>query len=338
MLVAFNWRLSSDELKHIQQSLPDVEHRFDVAPLHAEPLTAWERAIDSNDLVPLLNDAEVLVALGVVPFDVFRQADSLRFVTSLEHGVNWLPFDLLRQRGVQVTNVRGARDVIVAEQAFALLLGCARRLIDDARAVREARYQQNWAAGQLAVELRGETLAIIGLGGIGRQIARRAKAFDMHVLGVRRDPRPTEDADEVFGPADLQDVLSRARFVILVPALTPATYEMMNDVTLRWMRPDAYLVNVGRAALVHEGALYRALTDGGIAGYATDVWWDYGHTHFGVPSRLAVHELPNVIGTGDRSINVAGDWRRVLDIGLDNVRGFIDGRPLARLIDLASQY
>jgi phosphoglycerate dehydrogenase-like enzyme len=338
MKAAFNWKLSANELAQIERAVPEIERQAQLAGPEEGMLTAWERRLEPDDLLPLVTNSEILVALSMIPRDVFRIAESLRFVSSLEHGVNWLPFDLLEARGVQVANARGARDAVVAEQAFALLLACAKRLIEDTHAVREVRFQQNWSQGQMDSRLAGEKIGIVGLGGIGREIAHRAKAFDMRVLGVRRDPLPVVGVDEVFAAEGLGAVLARSKFVVLVAPYTPLTRRLMNEDTLRSMRPDAYLINMARAALVDERAIHRALTDGWIAGYATDVWWDYGHTHFGVPSRLGVHQLSNVIGTGDRSINVPGDWERVLEIGLDNVRTFLDGRPLTRLVNLPAGY
>jgi phosphoglycerate dehydrogenase-like enzyme len=338
MKAALNWRISPSELAEVERVLPEVERLAAYAGAAEESLTASERRLDPQDLIPLVAKAEILIALSMVPREVFMAAKELRFVSSLEHGVNWLPFDLLQERRVQVANTRGSRDTVVAEQAFALILACAKRLIEDAQAVREVRFQQNWAEGQMASRLAGETLGIVGLGGIGRQIAKRAKAFDMRILGVRRDPGPVDGVDEVFGIDGLSNLLSQSKFVVLVAPFTPRTRRLMNQTTLRSMRPDAYLINLARAALVDERALHAALRERRIAGYASDVWWDYGHTHFGVPSRLEVHRLDNVIGTGNRSINVPGDWDRVLEFGLDNVRRFLDGEAPTRLVDLSAGY
>jgi phosphoglycerate dehydrogenase-like enzyme len=338
MVAAFNWRLSRTEVELIHSMLPSLDVAADRADAQENQLTAPERTLDADDLIPLVRDAEILVALSVVPRDVFTLATELRFVSSLEHGVNWLPFDLLQERGIRVANARGAHDRVVAEQAWALLLASAKRLIDDCRAVREVRHQQNGAPGQLAVELYGETLAIIGVGGIGREIAIRAKAFGMHVLGVRRSASTSADVDETFSISEFDKVLPRARFVVLAAPLTPTTRRLVNETSLRLMRSDATIINVARAALVDEPALHRALSEHRIAGYASDVWWDYGHTHFGVPSKLGIHLMPNVIGTGDRSVNVAGEFEKTLRIGIENVREFVNERPLTRLVNLEAGY
>jgi phosphoglycerate dehydrogenase-like enzyme len=335
---AFNWRLSLTELELIHSMLPGLRVTAYQADAAEDQLTAWERRLDPDEVIPLVGAAKVLVALSVVPRDVFRLAAELRFVSSLEHGVNWLPFDLLQERDIQVANARGAHDRVVAEQAWALILASAKRLVDDFRAVGEARHQQNGSPGQLAVELYGETLAIIGLGGIGREIAIRGKAFGMHVIGVRRSASPSPDVDETFGLSGLNTVLPRARFVVLAAPLTPVTRRLVNETNLSLMRPDAFIVNVGRAGLVDERALNRALLEHRIAGYGTDVWWDYGHTHFGVPSKSGLHLLPNVIGTGDRSTNVAGQFEKTLRIGLENVQEFLNDRPLTRLVNLEAGY
>jgi phosphoglycerate dehydrogenase-like enzyme len=294
--------------------------------------------LSPEETIELVSDVEILLAHSRVPREVIEAAPNLRFFSSLEHGVNWLPFDLLKARRIRVANARGARTHAVAEQAWALLLACAKRIVIDHRAVEEARFQFNWEPGQVAVELHGETLGIVGLGEIGSSIAQIGKAFGMEVLAVRRKPGPSPGVDQVVGPERLLEVLARARFVVLATPLTSQTRALMNENTLRAMRPDAFLINIGRAALVDEGAILRSLMEGWIAGYASDVWWDYGHTHFGVPSRLGVHRLPNVIGTGDRASNVAGDWEHGLRLGLDNVAAFVQGRPIDRIVDLDQGY
>jgi phosphoglycerate dehydrogenase-like enzyme len=338
MQVAFNWRLSGPEFELIHSTLPNLEVAAQRAEAPDDQLPATERKLDVDDLSSLVRAADILVALSSVHSDVFRRATQLRFVSSLAHGVNWLPFDLLQERGIRVANARGAQDRVVAEQAWALLLACAKGLSEASRAVREGRFQQDWVPGQLGIGLYGETLAIVGVGGIGREIAQRAKAFGMHVLGVRRSPSPSADVDETFGFSELDQVLARARFVVLAAPLTHLTRRLMNETSLQAMRSDAFLINVCRAALVDERALHRALSEHRIAGYASDVWWDYGHTHFGVPSKQGVHLLPNVIGTGDRSSHVPGQFDKALRLALENVQAFLSEQPMIREVDLEAEY
>jgi len=161
-------------------------------------------------------------------------------------------------------------------------------------------------------ELAGKTLGILGYGRIGQCVARRALAFDMSVRAIRQSAaRPDGHGLEFLGGPDaLGDVLSRADYLAITLPLTPATRGLIGDRELRLMKRSAVLVNVARAEIVDEDALYRALAEQAIAGAALDVWYRYpagaGPTF---PSRRPFHELANVLMTP----HVAGWTEGTLD-------------------------
>jgi hypothetical protein len=149
-------------------------------------------------------------------------------------------------------------------------------------------------------ELAGRTLGIVGYGRIGHAVARRARAFDMTVCAIRRDPARSADEDLALlgGPDRLDDVLRRSDYVALTLSLDASSRGLLGERELRLMKPSAFLINVARAEIVNEDALHRALAEGWIAGAALDVWYRYpaaaGPT---VPAHRPFHELRNVLMT-----------------------------------------
>jgi phosphoglycerate dehydrogenase-like enzyme len=171
-----------------------------------------------------------------------------------------------------LASAAGVNARAVAEHAIGLILALARRLPE----ARDNQARAHWRGmiGDLSRredELGGKTLAIIGLGRIGGRLARLAKAFDMTVIGFRRDPSlGTGDADAVHALTELKDQLPKADFVALTCPLTPETAHVINADTLGVMRKSAYLINTARGGCVDEAALIAALNDGRIAGAALD--------------------------------------------------------------------
>jgi phosphoglycerate dehydrogenase-like enzyme len=185
---------------------------------------------------------------------------------------------------------------------------------------------------------------VVGYGGLGQQVGARAAAFGLRVLAVRRDPSlPSPHADRVVGPDALLDVLAQSDFVVLCLPVTDGTRGMIDAEALRAMPAGSFLINVARAELIEEPPLYEALTSGRLAGFASDVWWDYAGAlpsgqHFPVPSRLGVHRLPNVVGAGDQAANTFASRDRMIARGIENVSEFASGRQPARLVDIGRGY
>ena len=181
-------------------------------------------------------------------------------------------------------------------------------------------------------DLRGRVMGIVGYGRIGRETARLARAIGMRAMATKRTPDPEmarQDGLEWLGGADdLDYLLERADFVAVCAPLAPETQGLIGAAQFARMRPDAYLINVGRGPIVDEEALYTALRDRRIAGAAIDVWYDYPPDGHGRPSRFPFEELDNVVMTP----HVAG-WtedtvRRRVAVMADNIRRVAAGeRP-----------
>ena len=176
------------------------------------------------------------------------------------------------------------------------------------------------------------------------EIARRARAFDMRVVGVRRNrDLPCAHADSVHGRDELPALLSEADYVVLAAPLTPDTRNLIGAAELGAMKPSAYLINIARGHLVDEVPLHAALTSGRLAGFASDVWWHYPYGkppthHFPVPSRTGLHRLPNVLPTGDQAANVIELKDVEIDMATESVAAFLRGETVPREIDLVVGY
>jgi phosphoglycerate dehydrogenase-like enzyme len=298
--------------------------------------TTWT----TDELVELAGDADVIVCVRLDEA-VARAARKLKLVQKTGAGVDAIPFDALGE-GVVVANTSGSNAVRVAEGAVALVLALAKHVVR-----RHARFPHVDDADRRGVELRGKTAGILGLGHIGVEVARRLAAFDMRLLALKR--HPTEpvpvplDLAFLGGPEDLDHLLHASDFVIVTVPLTPETRGLIGDRELRAMRPTAFLVNVARAAIIHEAALYRALTEGWIAGAGLDVWWpphwwDARWHPAGMTPKYPIWTLPNVIATPHNVGATDAPSDAALRIIAENIRRLADGRSPINQVDRHLQY
>lgn len=227
---------------------------------------------DRADLDRRAHEADIVVVSGMWHNGLIEAATKLRFVQSISSGTDQYDKAALAARGIRLASAAGVNARAVAEHAMGLILALARRLPEG----RDNQTARHWRGmiGDLAHredELGGKTLAIVGLGRIGGRLARLAKAFDMAVIGFRRDPsQGAGEADSVHALAELRAHLPKADFVALTCPLTPETAHVINAETLGAMKRSAFLVNVARGGCVEEAALLAALNEGRLAGAALD--------------------------------------------------------------------
>jgi phosphoglycerate dehydrogenase-like enzyme len=228
---------------------------------------------DGAALEQRIGEADVLVISGLWRNDLLARAPRLRFIQSIGAGTDQFPRETLAEHGVRLASARGVNARAVSEHVMALILALARRLPE----ARDNQAKRLWRGmiGDLAGredELGGKTLLIVGLGQIGGRLAKLAKAFDMRVIGIRRDPRAgAGHADSVHAIAELTALLPQADFVALTCPLTPETEKLIDAAALARMKPSAYLVNAARGRVVDEPALVAALEHRQIKGAGIDV-------------------------------------------------------------------
>jgi len=251
----------------------------------------WNIVLTTKDTLNAeIADADALIvrsATKVTP-DLLDKAPRLRVVGRAGVGVDNIDLDEATRRGVLVMSTPGGNAVSVAEHTFALLLSLARQVPRLDKAMHEGKWEKSSAAG---TEVRGKTLGLIGLGRIGSEVAVRAEAFDMRVLGY--DPYISEAAARELQVelVPLERLLAESDFVSLHTAVSPATQNLINAGTLAQMKQGARLVNAARGELIDEAALAEALKSGKLAGAALDVFVEEP------PKNSPLLELANVIAT-----------------------------------------
>jgi D-3-phosphoglycerate dehydrogenase len=233
-------------------------------------------------------DALVVRSATKVTAELLEKAPRLRVVGRAGVGVDNIDLEAATRRGVLVMSTPGGNAISVAEHTFALLLALARQVPRHDAAIHAGRWEKSSAAG---TEVRGKTLGLIGLGRIGGEVARRARAFEMRVLAF--DPYISEAAarEAQVELVPLEKLLAESDFVSLHTALSPATQNLINAQTIAHMKQGARLVNAARGELVDEGALAEALKSGRLAGAALDVFVEEP------PKNSPLITLPNVIAT-----------------------------------------
>jgi glyoxylate reductase len=213
----------------------------------------------------------------------------LRLVANMAVGYNNIDVEAARRLGILVTNTPGVLTEATADLTFALLLSVARRIPEADRFTRAGRFTGWQPLLLLGAELPGKTLGIIGMGRIGRAVARRALGFGLSVLYTARHPLPAEEERALNASfASLEDVLRRADFLSLHIPYTPQTHHLLNAETLALMKAEAYLINTARGPIVDEAALVAALQAGRLRGAALDVFEDEPRIH---PALLQMEQV-----------------------------------------------
>ena len=249
----------------------------------------------------------------------------LRWFHSFSAGVDHPAFRAVLERGVLLTNSPGNSSQPIAQYVVAMMLRVAKRMDVWAEQQRERRWQPIETE-----ELTGKTVGIVGVGHIGGEIARLAKAFGMRVIGCRRRQRRLRFVDELVPPERLTDLLARSDFVVLAVPLSSQTDGLIGEAELRAMRPGAWLINVSRGQVVREEALVTALKDSRLGGACLDVFHEEP-----LPPASELWSLPNVIVTPHNSGWSPLNFERGTDLFLDNLRRYVAGRPLRNRVRMS---
>ena len=260
---------------------------------------------------------------------VLESAPALRWHHAPNAGVNNILTPKYLERDIILTNGAGVHAVPIAEFVIAYMLSYTKQL----PSLYKLQTQQRWQRGFKIEELQDKTLLIIGSGGIGQEIANRAKAFGMRIFGSRRHPQPLPNFDKVVGANEWKALLSEANYVVIATPLTRETKGMIDAEVLRSMRPDAYLMNIARGAIVDEPALLKALQENWIAGAALDTMFTEP-----LPPESPFWTLPNVFITPHCSGHSPKVKERSLALFLDNLTRDRHGKPLRNVVDKNAGY
>jgi phosphoglycerate dehydrogenase-like enzyme len=274
-----------------------------------------------------LPEAEVLLSWAV-PDAWVERAPRLRWVHVTSAGVDHLLDGALWRSDVVITNSRGVHATPMAEHVLGWLLMFARNLHLHLEYQRQRRWQRQ-EGGQLA----GSTVGVLGLGAVGREVARLCKACGARVVGMRRRPDPVPHVDRVVGPGGLREVLEASDYVVLTLPLLPSTRGLLGREQLGWMKPHAVLINVARGGLVDEAALVDALRAGRIRGAALDTFASEP-----LPADSPLWSLPNVLVSPHVAGSFQGYTDAVVELFCDNLRRYLAGEPLRNVVDRENGY
>jgi phosphoglycerate dehydrogenase-like enzyme len=292
--------------------------------------------LQNYDRVPEeIADTDIFIGWSLRP-QQFVAASKLGWIHSPAAAVHQLMFPELVRSNVLLTNSTGIHGPVVAEHAMAVLLAMAKRLPQAMQYQAKNIWSQDqlWRQRPRPREVADATVAVIGMGGIGGEFTTRAKAFGMKVLAIRENPaKGAGGADEVFSPAEVDNVLPRADYVLLCTPVTPETTGIINAERLRRMKPDAYLINVGRGPLVDEAALLQALKERRIAGAALDVFNEEP-----LPSDSPFWSLDNLLITPHTAAVTDRLWERHYRLIAENMKRFIAGERLLNEVDKGRGY
>ena len=243
----------------------------EVADLTVWPDEAPPSALELHDLVANA-DGILTTIMDRVDAALMDAAPRLKAISQLAVGLDNVDVAEATRRGIVVGYTPGVLAKSTADLAFALLLGAARRTSESERWLRAGSWEiQFHPTHWLGQDVHGACLGIVGLGQIGREIARRASGFDMDVVYHSRTRYPDVEAQYGVRYADFPDLLGQADFVVLSVPLTPQTHHLISTEQLALMKPSGILINVSRGPVVDPAALYEALRDGQIARAALDV-------------------------------------------------------------------
>ena len=289
--------------------------------------------IQSGDAAPIptadevrdaIKDADIVYTLAANPItgEAIRGATNLRLIASLATGYDNIDVAAARERGIPVTFAPGILDETTADGVFALLLATARRLGEAERYLRAGRYR-GWTPFLFTGrDVHEATLGIVGMGRIGRAVARRAAGFRMNVL--YSDMKPNADAEHELSLTyvSLDELLTRSDFVSLHVPLLPETRHLIDAAALRKMKRTAVLINTSRGPVVDERALAEALRDGVITAAGLDVFEREPEVEPGLLALENVVLLPHIASASEATRT------RMAVRAAQNILAFLDGKPL----------
>ncbi len=279
--------------------------------------------------------AEIFVGWSL-PAEKLAIAGNLKWMHSLMTGVAQLCYPEMVASAVVLTNAATVHCAPVAEHVWALILAASRRIPSAVRFQERSEWaaESIWGEEPRPFEVSGLTLGLIGLGAIGREVARRARAFGMRVVAVKRRPdRGGEWADEIYGPDELPRLLAQSDVIVVAAPHTPQTGHLLGERELARMKPSALLINVSRGSLIDEAALCRALSEKRLGGAALDVTEQEP-----LPAESPLWSAPNLLLTPHLSSATDRLWPRHLELLADNLRRYLAGQPLLNLVDKAAGY
>lgn len=287
-------------------------------------------AVAQREMDAILAEAEVIYGFRL-PQNVIARAPSLKWIQVMAAGVDRYLSDEILQSHVTVTNASGIHATTISEFVMGLMLMFVKRSDLCFQLKQQKRWQQ-FNPGTL----RGKTVGIVGLGNIGREVARLSRAFGMNVVATRRsahEGQHSRNVDRVYAPERIKELLAGSDFVALTLPLTMLTRHSIGEAELRSMKPGVYLINIARGNIIDEKALIRALEEKWIAGAGLDVFAEEP-----LPSDSPLWVLPNVIFSPHIAGGMENYIERTNGIFCENLGRYLNKRKLFNVVSKQHGY
>lgn len=295
-----DWALIAGKDKHIWQ-----DHVKD-----AEIIAGWKNGLEEYCLTP---------------------ESKLKWFQSWSAGIDYLPLQEMNSRDLYLTSANGVHAYPISETIFGLMLALTRKIHTYVK----NQQKKTWHHAHMGLEMHEKTIGIIGVGTIGNETAKIAKAFGMRVLGVRHSGKPADYVDEMFTPDQLGQLLPICDYVVVTLPLTKETYQLFGADQFKQMKSSAFFINIGRGEIVVEADLIQALMEGTIAGAGLDVF----ETEPLSPDST-FWEMENVIVTPHTSGATEHYNQRVIEnILIPNLKAYLSGQvPPINLVNFSKGY
>ncbi|MDH5676837.1 MAG: D-2-hydroxyacid dehydrogenase [Myxococcales bacterium] len=305
-----------------------------LAEVHLQRIAAAApsaRLLRPSELAAEPEPERIDVLMGYLPPGQLERLTGLRWMQQPGAGADWLMrAPAFRDSDVLLSNASGVHAIPIAEHVLALMFALSRRLHFFVKAQTQRKWDRRGRLG----ELEGSTLGIVGVGAIGEALANKARGLGMRVLGLRRDKsRVSPHVEKMLGPGELHHLLGESDWVAVTAALTPETRGLFGAAEFAAMKESAYLINIGRGAILDEQALITALESKTIAGAGLDVF-----EREPLPEDSPLWAMKNVILTPHFAGATPHYADRVTEIFVDNLERYQRGEPLRNLVDKQRAY
>lgn len=287
---------------------------------------------DRDAALKAVSEAEIVITWSSpVNNGVFNNCKdfNLKWLFSISTGIEKLPFAEFIKKGIVVTNTRGLLGSHMAEQTIGMMIAFSRLF---KRCIKN-QLQRVWELNMPVDELTGKTLCIIGAGSIGSEIARKAKAFDMRVIGLKKHAEALKNFDEVWDMEMLEKALALADYTVLTVPMTDETYHLIGQREFKLMKQNNILINMSRGDIVDEAALIDALNEGRIAGAGLDVFHNEP-----LPQESPLWDMENVIITPHNAGDSPYLVNRAMALFAENLILFRQGKPMKNIVNLERKY
>ncbi len=285
----------------------------------------WEKdkSIDREVLLNEVKDADGIICLlsDKIDREVIESAKNLKVISVYAAGYDNIDVEFATKKGIAVTNVPGVLTETTADLAFGIMMAAARRIVEGVEVEKEGSWNGWSPTLLLGMDVYGKTIGIIGMGRIGKAVAKRAKGFDMEILYYSRKRK--EDVEETLGArfVSLEELLKLSDFVVITASLNESTQRMIGEKELKTMKKSAILVNVGRGKIVDTDALYKALKDGWIWAAALDVTDPEP-----LPKDHPLLSLKNVVITPHIGSATYETREKMAEVAVENLLAVLEGK------------